>query len=68
MFITYLQKKLECSEEQLFDILLEMSINGQITIKIDELKGVISLLYSELRNSPIENKDSQFMTAKIKEM
>ena len=49
-------------------MLLEMSIHGSITIKIDEHKGELSILYSELRNIALGTKDDLYMGAKIKEI
>ena len=46
MFISSLEKKLGCKDSELFDLILEMSIKGEVTVKIDESKGEINIEYS----------------------
>ena len=45
-----------------------MSIDGAITVKIDQENGWIIIQHSELRMCPIEKMDVSFMRLKIDEM
>ena len=68
ILISVLCKKIESNEEEVLSTLLKMSIDGAITVKIDQENGWIIIQHSELRMRPIEKVDVSFMRLKIDEM
>lgn len=68
ILISVLCKKIGSNEEEVLSTLLKMSIDGAITVKIDQENGWIIIQHSELRMGPIEKVDVSFMRLKIDEM
>jgi hypothetical protein len=60
-----LQKKLNSGVEEVIEILLKMSIDGTISIKIDEQEGTILIFHAELRMMPIESSHLSAMSARL---
>lgn len=51
--------------EEVIEILLKMSIDGTISIKIDEQEGTILIFHAELRMMPIESSHLSAMSARL---
>lgn len=63
-----LESKIDSSEDELLSLLMKMSIDGTIVIKIDEETNQLSILHSELRAKALDSSSEGSMTSKLEQM